>query len=75
VEKATIQAAPKVQTPHHVLESLKHREFLNVQQVCKLLGCSKQTVYRLIHSGRLKAVNLACKKTTIKRAALDNLFV
>lgn len=73
-EQLTIREAQKTHTPAYVLESLKYREFISVQQAGKILGCSKQTIYRLINSGRLKAVNLADKKTTIKRSDLDNLF-
>lgn len=57
-----------------LLEELKTKEFLSVKDVSRLLGCSKQTVYKLINSGKLKATNILKKKTIIKRSDLDNLF-
>ncbi|WP_229599746.1 helix-turn-helix domain-containing protein [Runella slithyformis] len=56
------------------MEVLKVREFLSVQQVSKLIGCSRQTVYELINSGKLHAVNLKEKKTIVRRSDIDRLF-
>ena len=56
------------------LESIKEKEFLSVNDVTQLLGCCRQTVYSLINSGKLKAVNIKVKKTIIPRTALDKLF-
>jgi excisionase family DNA binding protein len=56
------------------VEELKGREFLSVAQVSKLIGCSRQNVYKLIKGGRLKATNLLLKKTIIRRSDLDKLF-
>jgi excisionase family DNA binding protein len=55
-------------------EVLKAKEFLSVRDVSKLIGCSRQTVYSLINSGKLKAVNIKMKKTIVPRAEIDNLF-
>jgi excisionase family DNA binding protein len=56
------------------IEDLKSREFLTVTQVSKLIGCSRQNVYKLINSGKLKATNILEKKTIVKRTDLDELF-
>lgn len=56
------------------IEELKAREFLTVTQVSKLIGCSRQNIYNLINTGRLKATNILLKKTIIKRSDLDKLF-
>ena len=56
------------------IEELKALEFLTVTQVSKLIGCSRQAVYNLINTGKLKATNILLKKTIIKRADLDELF-
>jgi len=50
------------------------REFLTVTQVSKLICCSRQNVYNLINTGKLKATNILLKKTIVKRSDLDNLF-
>ena len=56
------------------IEELKAREFLTVTQVSKLIGCSRQNIYNLINTGRLKATNILLKKTIVKRSDLDKLF-
>ncbi len=56
------------------IEELKAKEFLTVTQVSKLIGCSRQNVYKLINAGKLRATNILQKKTIIKRSDLDKLF-
>jgi hypothetical protein len=56
------------------IEELKAREFLTVTQVSKLICCSRQNVYNLINTGKLKATNILLKKTIVKRSDLDKLF-
>jgi excisionase family DNA binding protein len=56
------------------IEELKVKEFLTVSDVSKLIGCSRQNVYKLINSGKLKATNILEKKTIVKRCDLDKLF-
>lgn len=54
--------------------SLKEKEFLTVREVSKLLNCSLRTTYNLIENGSIKAVNLAQRKTLVKRSDIDKLF-
>jgi hypothetical protein len=56
------------------IEELRAREFLSVMQVSKLIGCSRQNVYSLINTGKLKATNILLKKTIVRRSDLDELF-
>jgi excisionase family DNA binding protein len=56
------------------IEELKAKEFLTVTEVSKLIGCSRQNVYKLINTGKLKATNILEKKTIVRRNDLDNLF-
>ena len=56
------------------IEELKAKEFLSVTQVSKLIGCSRQNVYNLINTGKLKATNILLKKTIVKRLDLDKIF-
>src|SRR5689334_16024186 len=56
------------------IQELKGKEFLTVTQVSKLLNCSRQNVYKLINTGKLKATNILLKKTIVKRSDIDNLF-
>jgi excisionase family DNA binding protein len=57
------------------IEDLKAKEFLTVTQVSKLIGCSRQNVYKLINTGKLRATNILLKKTIVKRSDLDKLFI
>jgi excisionase family DNA binding protein len=66
-ETQTIKAKP--------IDELKAKEFLTVRDAAKILNCSRQMIYTLIDSGRLKAVNLKVKKTIIKRSEIDQLFI
>ncbi|WP_231926268.1 helix-turn-helix domain-containing protein [Flavobacterium gilvum] len=56
------------------IEKLKEKEFLSVTEVSKLIGCSRQNVYKLINHGKLDATNILEKKTIVKRSDLDKLF-
>jgi len=55
-------------------EELKMREFLRVADVARVLGCSNRTVYRLISSGKLHAVNLSERMTRVKRSDLNKIW-
>ncbi|RKR84403.1 excisionase family DNA binding protein [Mucilaginibacter gracilis] len=57
------------------LEELKSREFLTVRDAAKLLNSSRQTIYNLISSGHIRAVNIKLKKTLIQRTEIDKLFL
>jgi len=48
------------------IEELKALEFLTVTQVSKLIGCSRQAVYNLINTGKLKATNILLKKRELE---------
>lgn len=52
---------------------IKEKDFLSVADVCTLLGISRWSVYRAIHSGRLKAVKFG-RRTLISRQAIDDVF-
>jgi len=57
-----------------IVDDLRTKEFLTVKDVAKLLNCSIRTAYHLIEKGTIKAVNLAQRKTLIKRSEIDKLF-
>lgn len=56
------------------IADLKAKEFLSVKEVAVLIGCSRQNVYKLINTGKLKATNILQKKTIIRRSAIDKLI-
>lgn len=55
-------------------EKNQPREFLTVRMAAKLLGVSEKIVYGMINTGRIRAVNLAERKTIVSRQEIDNLF-
>lgn len=57
------------------IDDIKAKEFLSVRDAAKLIGCSRQTVYTLINTGRIKGVNIKIKKTIIPRLEIDKLFI
>ena len=71
VEQSNKETQQKKNQP---IEILKAKEFLTVRDVATLLNSSLRTVYRLIEQGNIKAVNIAHRKTLIKRSDLDKLF-
>jgi excisionase family DNA binding protein len=71
IEVSNLQTQAVKEKP---LRELKAKEFLTVSDAAKLLNCSRQTVYTLINSGRIKGVNLKVKKTIIKRSEIDLIF-
>ncbi|MDB5136598.1 MAG: hypothetical protein JWP37_3201 [Mucilaginibacter sp.] len=57
------------------LEYLKLKEFLTVREAATILNSSRQTIYTLINSGKIKASNIKLKKTLIRREEIDRLFI
>lgn len=72
IEVSNIETRRIVMKP---IEEIKAKEFLTVRDVAKLLNCSRQTIYNLINSGKLKATNLLKKKTLVRRVDIDRLFL
>ena len=56
------------------IENLKAKEFLTVRDAATLLNSSRQTVYNLINSGNIHALNIKLKKTLVRRSEIDKLF-
>tara|TARA_R110002072_G_scaffold89935_2_gene201453 strand:- start:7 stop:366 length:360 start_codon:yes stop_codon:yes gene_type:complete len=61
-------------TKTQVIELIKTKEFLTVKDITILMNCSRQTIYKIIHSGKLKPIDLKIKKIIVKRSELDKLF-
>ncbi len=54
------------------IEELKAKEFLSINEVCKLIGISRRTIYRLIERGDLTKIKIG-SRTVIKRSTLNSL--
>ena len=55
------------------INDLKAKEFLSVNEVCKLIGISRRTIYRLFERGELTKIKIG-SRTLIKRSALNILI-
>ena len=75
INTAIVEVKEKKQKTVKPIEDLSNREFLTVTQVSKLIGCSRQNVYKMINGGKLKGTNILKKKTIILRKDLDRLFM
>lgn len=73
-EKIEISNKETTKIKEKPLEELRSKEFLTVRDVAILLNSSRQTVYNLIGSGYIPAVNIKLKKTLIRREDIDKLF-
>jgi len=49
-------------------------EFLTVKKAAKLLNTSDKMMYRLIDLGKIRAVNLSERKTTVRRSDINRIF-
>ena len=57
------------------IEEVKAKAFLTVRDVATLLNSSVRTIYRLIEEGNIRAVNIAQRKTLVKRSEIDRIFL
>ena len=56
------------------IDKIKAKDFLSVKDASILLDTSKRTIYRMITTGIINSVNLAERKTIIRRTDIENLF-
>ncbi|MBZ5859453.1 helix-turn-helix domain-containing protein [Flavihumibacter profundi] len=55
------------------LTDLQAKEFLNIEEACKLLGVSRRTLYRFIQDDRLK-IGKVRNRTVIKKTEIEKIF-
>ena len=51
------------------------REYISVKEAVAMFGVERNTLYRLIKSGRIPAVNIGTCLIRIKRSDMENLFL
>lgn len=51
------------------------REYISVKEAVTMFGVERNTLYRLIKSGRIPAVNIGTRLIRIKRSDMENLFL
>ncbi|MEM1136396.1 MAG: helix-turn-helix domain-containing protein [Bacteroidota bacterium] len=71
-----IEAARQVKIGNKaiLLSEVKIKDILTVPEVAVLLNCSRHTIYRLIKSGTLKAVNLGDRMTRVSKKDVEALL-
>ncbi|MEH6703567.1 helix-turn-helix domain-containing protein [Galbibacter orientalis] len=78
IQKSNIETTRKRTRSHQEkpqdIELIQTKEFLTVKDIALLMNCSRQTVYKIINSGKLKPADLNIKKFIIKRSSLDKLL-
>ncbi|MDM1532844.1 helix-turn-helix domain-containing protein [Myroides marinus] len=72
--KISVSNKETIQKLNKPILELNKKEFLTVTEASKLINCSRQNIYKLINTGKLKASNILEKKTIIKRLDIEVLF-
>ena len=70
INYSTMQEIEKISDKY---DKIKDKEYLSVSETAFLLGVERTTVYRYLHRGNLKAVQMD-GKTFIRKADIDNMF-
>lgn len=70
IEKSNTETIKIISKP---IEDIKIKEFLNINEVSKLIGISKRTIYRIIEQGDLKKFKIRTR-TIIKRSDLNKFI-
>lgn len=68
------QVTNRYKTKAVSLELIKSKEYISVRELAVLLGCGKDTIYRMIKNNEIKAINLNKKLTRIRRKDVEGLF-
>ena len=55
------------------IEQIRTKDYLSIQDTCKLIGVSRWTLWRAIMSQRLNAIKLG-RRTVLRRSDIDRLF-
>ena len=50
------------------------REYISIAEAVVMFGISRDTIYRLVRSGRLPSINLGERLTRISRVHIENMF-
>ncbi|MDD2305298.1 MAG: helix-turn-helix domain-containing protein [Prolixibacteraceae bacterium] len=64
----------RIQEYQKPLKQLKDREYFKVAEVALLLGLSKQSVYNMIYSGKLKAAHFSSRLTLVSLKNIEEML-
>ena len=54
--------------------AIKEKDYLTVAETAKVLGMTRQGIYKLIYRGDLVAAKLSSRLTLIKRESIDKML-
>jgi excisionase family DNA binding protein len=76
IKTAKIQASQEEtkEIRNRPVQNLQSKDYLAVKEVAILLGCAVRSVYAMIDSGRLRAINLSERKIRIHRQEVEVIF-
>lgn len=72
--KRNVEAASQKIIIEKSVQDLKDKEYLSVIEVALLFGLCKQTIYNMIHSGKLKAVQITDRLSIIRKKDIEDMF-
>ncbi len=73
-EKIKLTEVEAKQTIQQPITELQAKEFLSIEEVCKLLGVSRTTIWRMTKSGQIQTANFGRRKL-ISKKSISELFV
>lgn len=73
-KKERAESASRRQMQEKSIEDVKTKEYLSVSEAAKLLGCTRDGVYKLIYRGVLKAHRISSHWTVIYRKDIDGMI-
>lgn len=70
INSAIVEVKKVEQKP---IEVITNKDYLNINEVCQLLGISRRTVYRLIENGDIEKIKIR-SRTIFKRSTLNKFI-
>ena len=53
---------------------IQHQEYLTFSKAATLMGCSRQYIYKLVATGKLKASRISNRMAIIRRADIERML-
>lgn len=70
----TAEKAVKERKVQSEFREIVDKPYLSVAEAGRLLGVSRQTIYRYIYTGRLRAFNMSDQRTIVRREDIDGML-
>ena len=53
---------------------LQHQEYLTFSKAARLMGCTRQYIYKLVANGKLKASRLSSRMAFVRKSDIEKMF-